>query len=49
MEQTMKATTLQTVAWYTPMAAGGCVISVFGGYMLHLLSGTMLLMIAGFA
>jgi MFS transporter len=49
MEQSMGASTLQTVAWYTPMAAGGCIISVFGGYVLHLLSGTILLVIAGTA
>jgi hypothetical protein len=49
MEQSMGASTLQTVAWYTPMAAGGCIISIFGGYVLHLLSGTILLTIAGTA
>jgi MFS family permease len=49
MEQSMGASTLQTVAWYTPMAAGGCIISIFGGYVLHLLSGTILLIIAGSA
>ena len=49
MEQSMGASTLQTVAWYTPMAAGGCIISIFGGCVLHLLPGTILLIIAGSA
>jgi hypothetical protein len=49
MEQSMGASTIQTVAWYAPMAAGGCVISIFGGYVLHLLPGTILLIIAGSA
>lgn len=45
----MGASTIQTVAWYAPMAAGGCVISIFGGSVLHLLPGTLLLIIAGSA
>ena len=49
MEQSMGASTIQTVAWYAPMAAGGCIISIFGGYVLRLLSGTILLIIAGTA
>jgi hypothetical protein len=49
MEQSMGASTIQTVAWYAPMAAGGCFISIFGGYVLHLLPGTILLIIAGSA
>lgn len=49
MEETMGASALQTVAWYTPMAAGGCLISLLGGYVLHLVPGTLLLIIAGVA
>jgi hypothetical protein len=49
MEQIMGGSTLQTLAWYTLIAAGGCLISIFGGYVLHLLSGTILLIIAGSA
>ena len=45
----MGASTFQTVAWYAPMAAGGCAISVSGCYLLHLLSETILLIIAGSA
>lgn len=49
MEQSIGASTLQTVAWYAPMAAGGCIISIFEGYVLHLLPGTILLIITGTA
>ena len=45
----MNASTLQTVAWYTPMVAGGCIIAIFGGLVLHLLPGTLLLIISGAA
>lgn len=49
MEQSMGANPLRVVAWYTPMIVGGCIISIFGGYVLHLVSGTLLLVIAGFS
>jgi MFS family permease len=47
MESVMGATPLQVVAWYVPMALGGCIISTFGGFVLHLLPGTILIIIAG--
>lgn len=47
METVMSATPLQVVAWYVPMALGGCLISTFGGFVLHLLPGTLLIIIAG--
>jgi len=47
METIMNATPLQVVAWYVPMALGGCLISTFGGLVLHLLPGTFLVIIAG--
>lgn len=43
----MGATPLQVVAWYVPMALGGCIISTFGGLVLHLLPGTVLVIMAG--
>ena len=43
----MGASPLQVVAWYVPMALGGCTISTFGGFVLHLLPGTILIIIAG--
>ncbi|TAQ88273.1 hypothetical protein B7494_g3384 [Chlorociboria aeruginascens] len=47
MESIMGGTPLQVVAWYTPMALGGCFISTFGGLFLHLLTGTTLVIISG--
>ncbi|TVY34091.1 Drug resistance protein [Lachnellula occidentalis] len=47
METVMGATPLQVVAWYVPMALGGCMIATFGGFVLHLLPGTVLVIIAG--
>jgi MFS family permease len=47
MENVMGATPLQVVAWYVPMALGGCIISTFGGFVLHLLPGTLLIIISG--
>jgi hypothetical protein len=47
MEKVMGASPLQVVAWYAPMALGGCLISTFGGLVLHLLPGTILIIIAG--
>lgn len=47
MENIMGISPLQVVAWYVPMALGGCIISTFGGFVLHLLPGTILIIIAG--
>lgn len=47
MEDIMSASPLQVVAWYVPMALGGCIIATFGGFVLHLLPGTILMIIAG--
>ena len=46
MQNIMGASPLQVSAWYVPMCAGGCFISVCGGYILHLLPGTVLMLIA---
>jgi MFS family permease len=47
MENVMGASPLQVVAWYVPMALGGCIIATFGGFVLHLLPGTILIIISG--
>lgn len=47
MENVMGASPLQVVAWYVPMALGGCIISTFGGFVLHLLRGTILIIVSG--
>ncbi|KFX99210.1 hypothetical protein O988_03971 [Pseudogymnoascus sp. VKM F-3808] len=49
MQAIMGASPLLVVAWYTPMALGGVMISTFGGFILHLLSGTILIYVAGVA
>ncbi|PQE15743.1 drug resistance protein [Rutstroemia sp. NJR-2017a BBW] len=43
----MGATSLQLVAWFTPLAIGGCLIGIFGGFILHLISGTTLVLFSG--
>ncbi len=45
MQNIMGASPLQVSAWYVPMCAGGCLISVVGGYVLHLLPGTVLMLV----
>ena len=47
MQDVMGGTPLQIVAWYTPMCMGGCIIAITGGYVLHLLSGTALMIVSG--
>ena len=47
MQDIMGATPLQVAAWFTPMCTGGMIISVTGGYVLHLLPGTLLMLIGG--
>ncbi|KFY36310.1 hypothetical protein V494_05106 [Pseudogymnoascus sp. VKM F-4513 (FW-928)] len=49
MQSIMGASPLLVVAWYAPMAIGGVFISTFGGFILHLLSGTVLIYVAGVA
>ncbi|RAH46284.1 putative MFS multidrug transporter [Aspergillus brunneoviolaceus CBS 621.78] len=46
MEGIMGATPLQVVAWTTPMAVGGLIISIVGGHILHSLSGTLLIILS---
>lgn len=47
MQNIMGASPLQVAAWYVPMCAGGCMISIVGGYILHLLPGTLLMLVGG--
>jgi MFS family permease len=49
METVMGATPLQVVAWFVPMALGGCIISAAAGFLLHLLPGTIMILISGAA
>lgn len=38
---------LHTTAWFAPMAAGGLVLAITGGFTLHLIPGKLLLVISG--
>lgn len=49
MTDFMGASPMQLVAWFTPMALGGCIISTLGGFILHRISGTSIFIIAGSA
>ena len=44
----MGATPLQVVAWTVPLAVGGLILSVTGGFFLHKVSGTVLMIISCF-
>lgn len=47
MQDIMGATPLQISAWYSPMCVGGILVSILGGYVLHLVPGTLLVVLAG--
>lgn len=42
----MGASPLQVVAWAVPMAVGGLILSAAGGFLLHMLNGTVLMVIS---
>ncbi|KAJ5114388.1 hypothetical protein NUU61_000147 [Penicillium alfredii] len=46
MSDIMGAGPLQIVAWTTPMAVGGLILSVAGGMIFHKISGTILMLIS---
>ncbi|KAI0202131.1 major facilitator superfamily-domain-containing protein [Astrocystis sublimbata] len=50
VETVLHTAPLQTAAWFIPLAGGGFVIAVLGAFVLHILSGRVLMMIscAGF-
>ena len=47
MQNIMSATPLQVTAWFVPMSITGVLISVAGGWVLHLLPGTLLMLLGG--
>jgi hypothetical protein len=47
METILHASPLQTAAWFTPMAVGGLILAVGGGFVLHLLPSRVLMIISG--
>lgn len=46
MTDIMGATPIQISAWFAPMCIGGVLLAVVGGYVLHLLPGTLLIQIS---
>jgi len=47
MDAIIGGSPLQIVVWVSPMCIGGIIIAAAGGFVLHLLSGTILMLIAG--
>lgn len=47
MQIFMGASPLQVVSWYVPMILGGLILSIGGGFVLHLVSGRALLVFSG--
>jgi len=47
MQDIMGATPLQIAAWYVPMCLGGLLLSIIGGHVFHLFSGTVLMLLGG--
>ncbi|KAI9649295.1 hypothetical protein NHQ30_001867 [Ciborinia camelliae] len=43
----MGASSLQLVAWFIPLAIGGCLIGTLGGFILHLVPGKALIIFSG--
>ncbi|PUU76499.1 major facilitator superfamily domain-containing protein [Tuber borchii] len=49
MDVVMGANPLQIVAWFTPLFVGGIIIATLGGFMLHVVPGTVFMRVAGVA
>ncbi|KAF1817111.1 MFS general substrate transporter [Eremomyces bilateralis CBS 781.70] len=49
MTDIMSGEPMQLVAWFTPMAFGGCVIATGGGFIMHMVPGTVLILFSGIA
>ncbi|PWW71613.1 MFS multidrug transporter [Tuber magnatum] len=49
MEGVMGAGPLQIVAWFTPLFLGGIIIASLGGFVLHVVPGTVFMCVAGVA
>lgn len=45
----MGASPIQLVAWYVPFGPGACIVAILGGYVLHLIPGTVMIIISGVA
>lgn len=49
MSEVMGGSPIQLVAWYLPMALGGCIVATCGGFILHLVPGSVMVISAGVA
>ncbi len=47
MENIMGASPFQVTAWYAPCAGGGIIIATVGGFFLHRIPGTLLIIFSG--
>jgi MFS family permease len=47
VQEIFHTTPLLTAAWFSPLAGGGIVIALVGGFVLHIFSGRILMMISG--
>lgn len=47
VETVLHVNALQTATWFAPMAAGGLILAMAGGFTLHLLPGKVLLVLSG--
>ncbi|KAB5511645.1 major facilitator superfamily domain-containing protein [Coniochaeta sp. 2T2.1] len=47
IEDVMGVSPILTAVWFSPMAAGGIVLATVGGFTLHLIPGSILLIISG--
>ncbi|KAI5863720.1 MFS general substrate transporter [Durotheca rogersii] len=50
IENVLKASPIQSAAWFTPLAIGGFILAITGGFVMHILPGRILLWVsaAGF-
>ncbi|KAJ4011011.1 hypothetical protein NW752_007451 [Fusarium irregulare] len=46
-ETVLHTTPVQTALWFKPLAGGGIILAILGGFILHLVPGSVLLIFAG--
>ncbi|KAI2622056.1 major facilitator superfamily-domain-containing protein [Xylaria nigripes] len=46
IEIVLQTTPIQTAAWFTPLSVGGFLIAVCGGFVLHVISGRILMILS---
>ncbi|PNS19963.1 hypothetical protein CAC42_7930 [Sphaceloma murrayae] len=49
MTEVMGGSPLQLVAWYVPFGPGAAIVAIVSGYLLHLIPGTVVVLMAGVA